>query len=366
MILLPILAGAGFKADRPSIQNLPAPGPHWVWAIHSYGEAYLLDFDSGRFLGSLNTGNVLLKLDFAHGRPLIYAAETYFSRGKRGVRTDLVSIYEQRTLAPVAEVEIPAKRFDGVALTSTSALTGDDRFMLVFNMTPGQSVSVVDLIERKFVGELETPGCALIYPSAERRFNLLCGDGSMLTVSLDKQGRELERRKTQSFFDPGVDPVMEKAVRNGDTWYFVSFRGQLHALDLSGDDALVLPFSKLITEQQREMGWWAGGAQPLAIHRQKQLLYLLVHNLGPGGGVDTHKDPGTEVWIFDLQSRQQTGSIVLRDPASAILVTQDKEALLLAAIDDHSSVLVYDAFSGKLLRSVDEIGRGIDLLQAFP
>ena len=64
-------------------------------------------------------------------------------------------------------------------------LTDDERFLLIYNFTPAQSVSVVDIGERKFVGEVETAGCALVYPTGRRSFFSICSDGALLVMTLD-------------------------------------------------------------------------------------------------------------------------------------------------------------------------------------
>ena len=96
------------------IERLPErPGPHWLWvsdlnfAGFPDGRAHLLDGDTGRYLGMLNTGIWFISLTLPAGYQEIYAAETYYSRHARGTRTDVVTIYDPATLAPKAEVPIP-------------------------------------------------------------------------------------------------------------------------------------------------------------------------------------------------------------------------------------------------------------------
>jgi methylamine dehydrogenase heavy chain len=74
------------------------------------------------------------------------------------------------------------------------------------------------------------------------------------------------------------------------------------------------------------------------------------------GGEDSHKDPGTEIWVYDLASKRRTQRIALKDPATSIAVTQDAKPLLFAIFIAAPKLDVYDATSGKLLRSIAEIG----------
>ena len=55
-------------------------------------------------------------------------------------------------------------------MMANSELTDDERFLLIYNFNPAQSVTVVDTKTRKFVGEIETAGCALVYPTGPRSF----------------------------------------------------------------------------------------------------------------------------------------------------------------------------------------------------
>ena len=53
-------------------------------------------------------------------------------------------------------------------MLAQARLTDDDRFLLIYNYTPAQSVTVVDVPARKFVGEVDIAGCALVYPTGPR------------------------------------------------------------------------------------------------------------------------------------------------------------------------------------------------------
>ena len=95
----------------------------------------------------------------------LYVAETFWSRGSRGDRTDVVTIYDAKTLEPTGEVMLPAGRFLVVPKKHNPTLTTDGRYLLSFNMDPAFSLSVVDIKARKYVGEIETGGCSLAYPT---------------------------------------------------------------------------------------------------------------------------------------------------------------------------------------------------------
>src|SRR5262247_1778670 len=169
------------------------PGPHWFWLsdilLH---RTALFDADSGGLLGTITSGSpgvgfaILPLLSPDHRE--VYLAESYFSRGVRGDRTDVVTIYDARTLQPLNEIVLPPKRAEYFPGNASSALSDDGRFIAVFNLTPMTSLSIVDARARTFVAEVATPGCSLVYAAGPRRFFMLCANGAALTVDLDETG----------------------------------------------------------------------------------------------------------------------------------------------------------------------------------
>ena len=307
----------------------------------------------------LSTGGLFSNLNIPTSRKEIYAAATFYTRLNRGTRTDVVTIFDRDNLAPIGEVIIPAKRGTGMPNLALSALTDDDRFMLVYNMTPAQSISVVNVVDRSFVGEIPIPGCALVYATGDRQFANVCGDGRLLTVNLDDDGNEAGKQRSEPFFDPRTDPVTEKAVRAGDVGYFVSFNGIVHPVDVSGAEPQFPEAWSLFNDEDRAESWRIGGAQHLAAHQERGLLFSLVHQ----GGVDTHKDPGTQVWVYDLGSKKLVQRIQLQGIATAIQVTQDDEPVLLTSFIGEPALQVYDAETGQHLRAIDQLGNTPTLIQ---
>lgn len=391
--LVAALAPIATGAESPGrVETLPSPtggawSPHWVWVANPLLQrAALVDLDEGRFLGVVESGYGLVTFAFPHGRPELYTSSTYYSRRTRGERTDVVSVYDVSTLSPVDEVVIPPKRANDAIAAGHVALSDDDRFLAVMNLTPATSLSIVDVDRRRFVGEVTTPGCALAYAAGDRRFLSLCGNGSLLVTSLDDAGREVSKLRTAPFFDPIADPVMEKAVRRGDQWLFVSFDGIVHAVDVSGPELRFPEPWSLFDDADRADAWRVGGAQPLALHEASDRLYALVHR----GGPDTHKEVGEEVWVWDLASRRRVLRIVLQNPGITYLgypveigrdwvwpfdglwdwllahvapamigqiqVTGDEEPLLFTGTQMSGSLGVYDARSGEFLRRVQAVG----------
>lgn len=382
LLLLP--SASAPSADVPietigRVELLDRPfDPHWLWAADaSGGRLALVDLDEGTRLGQIDTGWGMPDIVFSRTRPEIYVPETYYSRGTRGVRTDVASIYDARSLLPVSEVLLPPKRAINPLPIGNSALSDDDRFLAVFNMTPATSLSIVDLASRSLVAEVSTPGCSLVYAIGARRFATLCADGGLLIIELDDAGNVSRRIRTERFFDPQSDPVTEKAVRWGERWIFVSFEGFAHPVDFSAPEPRFDPVWSLLDDDDREQSWRIGGAQHLALHAASGRLYSLVHK----GEADTHKDAGTEIWVYDLEARKRIQRIEAKNPSftfmgfpvllgserlngflldhivpqigiDQIAVTQDDQPLLVTGAAYTGALCVYDARSGELLRRI--------------
>jgi methylamine dehydrogenase heavy chain len=386
-LLCAALLASAARADLPvettgAVSVLPTPlGPHWAWAADAVlRRMALVDLESGRTLGMLDGGFGVTTGLFPSRRREIYVPETHYSRGSRGERTDVLTVYDAKTLAPVGEVQMPAGRAINPLPIGNAALSDDERFAAVFNYTPATSLNIVDVERRAFVGQVATPGCSLAYPAGPRRFAQLCSDGALLTLSLDANGRESGRRRSEPFFDPTRDPVTEKAVRRGDLWLFVSFEGLVHPVDVSGATPSFGERWSLFDSADRADGWRIGGEQHLALHQSGGRLYALVHQ----GGPDTHKQAGTQVWVYDLASRRRVQKIELRGPGFTYLgvpfgndwpwplsripdwitgwapefavgllaVTQDDRPLLVTGSNFSGSLAIYDAISGEFLRRV--------------
>jgi methylamine dehydrogenase heavy chain len=301
----------------------------------------------------LSTGYSFAAVVLPKSRDVIYAPEIYFSRGTRGERTDVVTIYDPARLLPVGEIPVPPKRPSIVPMLAAAALTDDDRFLLIYNFTPAQSVSVVDTSTRKFVGEVETAGCALIYPTGPRRFFSICGDGALLVTTLTDTGEVAGRSRTTRLFDVVKDPLTEKGVRLGDTWLFASFEGDMHPLRNTPAGIQADPTWPLFTAQELAQHWRTGGLQHLALHRDSGRLFAIVHQ----GGTETHKDVGGEVWVYDVASHRKVQRFVVRKKVDSVQVSQDAQPLLFACSSDSTWLDVYDATSGKYLRTVGDVAR---------
>ncbi|MCZ0953082.1 MAG: amine dehydrogenase large subunit [Rhodospirillaceae bacterium] len=324
---------------------LPEPESDWVFVNYS-----LVDVTDDHFLGLIGAAQTRRPADIEYSPDgtSLFLVETFYTRGNRGERTDIVTIFDTHTLGVAGEVVIPPKRALLLVVEGNLALTGNGRFLGVFNLTPATSISVVDIEKREFVGEVSTPGCSLVFSAGELSYMMICANGDLLTVTLDENGSEVSKERTERFFDPEEDPIREPGVRYGNEWLFVSFDGMLHTVDVSGAMPLIGENWSLLTAADREQNWRITGRQPLAVHRQSGRLYVLARqNDEP---LDDPADwDGTEIWSFDLATRERLQRLEARpasgdaggagatlgstsgDGASNILVTQGDEPLLVTA-----------------------------------
>ena len=353
-----VSALAELAVETPSTRTLPKqPDPHWMWVSDlnfvsmEAGKAFLLDGDSGQVLGMLSTGYFFASAVHSSDHSVIYSPETYLSRGTRGERTDIIAIYDPQTLAPADEIIIPPKRFSGVPVVGHTALSSDDKFLATFNFTPAQSVSIIDAKAKKFLSEVETPGCAQVFQAGDRAFNMICGDGTMLTLMLDDTGAVTTSRSEQ-FFNPKKDMLDDKMDQMGSSWLFFSKNGKVHQVDMGDGKPSFAPSWPLFSNDQLADNWRLGGYQYATIHDARGELYVLVHR----GDEFSHKAPGVDVWVYDIAAQKRTRMISLSHPATAIRVTQDDEPLLFTVDAEHSGAVIYDATSGAHKTDIPEVG----------
>ncbi len=349
---------------KPENLTLAPVSKHWVWVndmVFSHmddGQVHLIDGDSGRLLGMFSSGYSAHVVLSADGKTL-WSPETYFSRHTRGTRTDVVTVYDVSSLKPTAEISIPAKRASAIPVVGMAGVTDDGRFLLIYNFNPSQSVSVVDTQANAFVGEIETPGCALVHPTGPRTFFSVCADGGLMTVVLDATGHALTQVHSAPLFDL-ADPVTEKPVRIGDTWYFVTFDGEVRPFKADAKGMTALPAWSLLTDAEKKAGWRPGGVQQLAGHAGQQRLYAIVHQ----GNRDTHKDSGRTIHVYDLASHARVQTLLMKHPVGSIAVSSDEKPLLFAASPEETNLYIYDARSGALRHTVKDAGTSILYLNA--
>ncbi len=298
------------------------------------GRVRVYDARKGTLLGMVNSGYagnfvVSSKADE------LYVATTYLSRGGRGDRVDVLEVWDTNTLAFKHEVILPPKRAQALNYRGLLHRSANGRFVLVQNATPASSVTVVDLQTRKVAGEVPTPGCWGIWPSASHpsRFSTLCSEGTMTTITLDDQGNAGERQTTEKLFDGDRDAWFHSADQLGDRIFYVSFRGVITELDLSGAMAKRVKSTNTVTGDAVKGGWRPGGYQPIAVHPDGRFAVVTMHDQGREG---SHKMPGKQLWTIDLAS----GRRVATAPAQgSVTLAFSKSGKRLHALDGATGAL---------------------------
>lgn len=358
---------AELQPEQLTVERLAeAMQPHWVWVNDiSFdrildGRAYLIDADSGQMLGMVNGGFAHSVLLLSEDGKSLAVPGVFYSRGTRGERTDVLTFYKTGDLEPGAEIELPPKRYGGMPFPALAPVMPGGRHALIYNFTPEQSLSVVDMQAQSFVGEFLTPGCSLVYPTGPSRFFQICSDGSLQASTLDAEGKVVAGPATKALF-PREDPVTEKGVWTGAHWLFFSQQSaKVHVIEHKAALPKVAKSWSLIGKGDE--GWRPGGLQTAAYHRATDRLYVLMHE----GGPDTHKDPGTEIWVYQASSGKRVQRIALDSPANSVAISQDDDPLLYTICFGDTAFTVRDPADGKVLRKVDGFGPTMTIIQPAP
>lgn len=327
------------------------------------GRIRVWDPRSGKLLGMISAGYVGNFTLSAKGDEL-YLATTHLSRGSRGERTDVLEVHDTSTLGFKHEILLPPKRAQALSYRGLVRTTGNGRFVLVQNATPATSISVVDLVQRKTVNEVQTPGCWGLLPSASHstRFSMLCGDGKVATVTLDEAGQVIDRQATEKLFDADADAWFHHAEQLDDRYWFVSFKGMLTELDLGGPVAVVKSSRSLVTAQQQAAGWRPGGYQLFSVDPAGRYLVVGMHDKGTEG---SHKRPAKQLWTFDLSTGQRVATAPGHQTAS---LTLSRNGQRLQALDGETGAMRVWQWSGvgklKPLATVKQAGETSLLLES--
>ena len=339
----------------PNVQKLPQDYPStWIFAHDANftslvaGKVAIIDVaaDSHEYKGAVGAAQFGTFVE-SSTRPELYVGETFYSRGTTGERTDVVTIYDKETLDKQAEIVLPNNN-RGLFVTNKFAmrLVDNDRYLLVFNYTPASSVSVIDVHSRRLLGEIATPGCSMIYPTGERGFSSLCGDGSMLSIQFNEDGQETDRLSTPPFFDADQDPVFDKPTYVDSIAYFVSYLGRVYPVDLSEARPKILTSWSLVDDadiaaNRRPSGW------QVATNNGSDQLFVIMQEDGFYG---SHKSGGNQIWVANIQTEAVLSKITTQSGAFSIeFVSGDSP--MLAVTNPLMGLDVY-ATDGTHLRTI--------------
>lgn len=327
-------AVAELPVETPGVAAIRPDNGHRLYIADKVPPAHavdskirIIDGDDFAVLGQLPNGS-FGSFAVSADRRTVYGATSYYSRGDHGTRADVLEYFDTTTLLPRSETILSAKRAPTNQYSVFLVESAEAKYLLVQNATPASSVSVVDLATQAVLAEFPTAGCFGIYAAATQagRFSTLCGDGAALTIDFDASGRETARRRSAILFDPDQDPLFISGVRMGERSIFLSFLGNVHVIDFSGEVATQEAPWTFIGPKERAANWRPGGYGNIAYSAANGQLYVGMH---PHGREGSHKTPAAEIWKVDLARRAVTGR-VRSDGANYLQVSRDAHPLLFA------------------------------------
>lgn len=350
-----------------NVRILPSQFPEtWMFVDESSfssmfgGKMILLDVaeskHADRIKGTADK-NLLGNFIQAQKRPEFYIMESFHSRGARGPRTDVLTIYNKTTMAPFKEIIWPDSRLTSLPRRHAMALTPDEKFLFVANFSPAASITVVDLDSKKITATIGTPGCVLTFATGIRSVSSLCSNGGMLTTVLDDTGNLKSQHRIKAFFDTDKTPIFERPVIIDNIAYFPSFTGEVHVFDFSGEVAKYIDHWSLVSDEEKKKNWRPGG---LALNDtdEQGIMYQIMH---PDGFDGSQTHGGSQVWLFDMKTKKRLKVIDIPSWAVSIGVTRGEEPLMV--ITNGELLLdIYNPRTGELIQTISDFGNITPLL----
>ncbi|WP_421846839.1 amine dehydrogenase large subunit [Novosphingobium sp.] len=346
--------------------SLPAAKPSWVFVERGFvvpGNA-IYDTDTGKMLG-LVEASTLSDLAIDPAGKAFYVSETIWTKGWRGTRQDMITVYDPATLKLKTEIAMPGRILIG-GRKFNFVLADEGKTAYVYNLDPASSVNMVDLAKGKFVKKIELPGCASLMPVTGIGFSALCSDGSLATVKT--AGAKPEITRSAPFFSATNDPIFDNFGydRAKQTAVFLTYTGQVYTAKLGATPTISEPFSIQTAAgvapadtKPLDVHWYPGARQGLAYHLGTGHAFVLMHT----GEYWTHKAAGTEVWELDVAAKKVVKRIPLENPASAIAITQETNPKLILSTergeDGPSALVILDLKTGEQKFRLENSGGGV-------
>lgn len=271
------------------------------------GRIYVLDTDM-QLRGMMESGFAGMMLA-APARRQVFVPSSFYERVTRGKRTDVIQIYDDRTLTVVDEIPVSSARAQALTYRNLFQASSDGALLFIQNATPATSINIVDVANRRQI-EVQNAGCYGVYPALKNpaRFSTLCGTGAIGAYTLDSARETATRRTSAKLFDAGADAWFSHAERDAEAYLFLSYKGRLTRVSLESETAAVLDTADLATDTP---GWAPSGFQPFALDAKNGIAYVLMHSDAAEG---SHKNPSAEIWSYDLRAKKR----LARSPAAGL------------------------------------------------
>jgi len=340
--------------------TLTAPKANWVYVDRGFTVpgTVIYDSDTGKMLG-LVEGSWLSDLAIDPNGKAYYVAETMWTKGFRGTRQDMITVYDANSLFLKTEIAMPGRILIG-SRKHNFVLNDEGKTAYVYNLDPASSVNVVDLAKGKFVKKIELPGCASLMPIHGVGFSALCSDGSLATVTASAAKPVITR--STPFFSATNDPIFDnfgydQAKKQA---VFLTYTGQVYTAQLGATPTISEPFTIQAAAgvtpadtKPLDVHWYPGGQQSMALHLASGHAFVLMHM----GEYWTHKEAGTEVWELDVAAKKVVKRIPLEEPADHVAVTQEANPKLIVS-GDNGDLYILDAKTGEEKHKLEKSGGG--------
>lgn len=352
---------ASIEPETSDTLTIEPPRPTWFFVDGGWDMpgTSIFDSETGKMKGMVETRRLAdMAIDPA-GR-YYYVAETIWSKGDRGTRQDMVTVYDSRTLDLVTEIAMPGRLLIG-SRKNNFIISDDGKTAYVYDFSPASGVNVVDLVKRKLVTAIELPGCASMMPNRGVGFSALCSDGSLATVAI--KGTKADITHSAPFFSASDDPIFDNFAydRKKQESVFLTYTGQIITAKISATPTIAAPFSiqaaagiRVGETKPLELNWYPGGRQPMALHRPSGHLFVLMHM----GEYWSHKASGGEVWQVDVAAKKVVKRFLLKEPMNNIEVSQTEKPLLYMN-GEKGEALVLDVATGEEKHKIEKAGGGI-------
>lgn len=348
--------------DEPVILNTAKPDTRRVYVqdpahFAAITQQFAIDANAGRVIGMTDGGFLAHPLAAEDGS-LFAQVSTVYSRIARGTRTDYVEVFDPESFLPTADIELPQDaRFLIGTYQWMNALTPDNKKVLFYQFSPAPAVGIVDLEAKKFDRMIDVPDCYHIFPASPDVFYMNCRDGSLARV--DISGAEPQISNTEVFHTEEELLINHPAysLRAG-RLVWPTYTGKIYQMDLTAEAAAFRQPVEALTEAERAEGWRPGGWQQTAYHRKSDRIYLLVDQRDQW----KHKTASRFVVVLNAQTGERVAKLEMGHEIDSINVSQDDDPLLYGLSAADQTLYIYSAGDGKELRSVNQLGRGPQII----
>lgn len=349
--------GTSTLEDNPKINSAPPSDARRVYVtdpddFNVATRIVTIDGNNAKLLGNSDTGLVPNPVVSSDGKFFAHAS-TVYSRVSKGKRNDYVEVLDAQTHEPIADIDIPPIRLLVNTYQWMTALTPDDKNMLIYQFSPSPGVGLVDLAGKKFVKLMDVPDCYHIFPTANDTFYMHCREGHLLKATFDKDGN-IKHEKTK-ILHPENKHLVNTPAYSTKAKHLVwpSYDGTIYQVDFSSGEAKFLPTFEAFTEQEKAEKWAPGGWNLVAYHRESNRIFLLADQRAQW----THKFPSRFVFVYDAATGKRLNKIELKHEVNSIAVSADKEPQLYALSAHDRTLYIFDAATGKETSKVEGIGR---------